>query len=75
MFDGMIGYFDVTVLAAYRAEPDKYAVQTDYFEGRVTITTPYYESLSEVERDDAYISVRFGFRTLSNGARGGWVSA
>ena len=67
-FDGIIGYFDPTVLAAYRAEPDKYSVQTDFFEGRVTITTPYYESLSEEDRDEAYIEVQFGFRTLANGA-------
>ena len=44
-FDGIIGYFDPTVLAAYRAEPDKYNVETDFFEGRVTITTPHYEGV------------------------------
>ena len=53
-FDGIIGYFEPTILATYRAEPDKYSVQTDFFEGRVGITTPYYESLPEAERDEAY---------------------
>jgi hypothetical protein len=67
-FDGILGYFEPTILAAYRAEPDKYSVQTDFFEGRVGITTPYYESLPEAERDEAYIEVQFGFRTLANGA-------
>ena len=46
----------------------QYSVQTDFFEGRVGITTPYYESLPEAERDEAYIEVQFGFRTLANGA-------
>jgi hypothetical protein len=40
-FDGIIGYFDPTVLAAYRAEPDKYSVQTDFFEGRVSLRSPW----------------------------------
>jgi hypothetical protein len=66
--DNIIGYFDPTILAAYRAEPDKYEVKTDYFEGEVRITTPYYESLPESDRDPAYIGVKFGFRTLANGA-------
>lgn len=64
----MIAYFDPTVLAAYRAEPDKYDVQTDFFEGEVKITTAYYESLSESTRAAAYIGVKFGFRTLAGGA-------
>lgn len=67
-FDKIVGYFDPTVLAAYRAEPDKYAVKTDYFAGEVQIVTAYYESLSESARDGAYIHVRFGFRTLANGS-------
>jgi hypothetical protein len=65
--DDIIGYFEPTILAAYRAESDKYEVKTDYFEGEVRITTPYYESLPESERNAAYVSVKFGFRTLANG--------
>jgi hypothetical protein len=66
--DSIIGYFDPTILAVYRAEPDKYDVKTDFFEGEVRITTTYYESLPESDRDAAYIGVKFGFRTLANGA-------
>lgn len=67
-FDKIIGYFDPAVLAAYRAEADKYVVKTDYFEGEVSITTPYYKSLSKSDADSAYIHVKFGFRTLANGS-------
>jgi hypothetical protein len=66
--DGIIGYFDPTVLASYRAEPDKYKVDTDYFEGEVSVTSVYYESLPEGQRDSAYIGIKFGFRTLADGA-------
>jgi hypothetical protein len=65
--DRIIGYFDPTVLASYRAEPDKYEVNTDYFEGTVSITTRYYESLPESAREAEYIGVKFGYRALASG--------
>lgn len=66
--DRIIGYFDPTVLAAYRAEPDKYEVNTDFFEGEVRTTDSHYASLDEAARSAAYIGVRFGFRTLYDGS-------
>ncbi len=65
--DKIIGYFDPAVLASYRAEPDKYEVKTDYFEGQVSIATRYYESLPEPARESEYIGVKFGFRALASG--------
>ena len=37
-------------------------MQTDFFEGRVGITTPYYEFLPEAERGEAYIEVQFDLK-------------
>lgn len=68
ILDRIIGYFDPSVLAAYRAEPDKYEVKTDLFEGEVRTTESHYASLDEAARSAAYIGVRFGFRTLADGS-------
>src|SRR5687768_5949338 len=65
--DGLIGYFEHTVLASYRAEPDKYEVKTDYFEGEVSINSDFFKSLPEKQYESAYIGVQFGFRTLADG--------
>ena len=37
---GIIQYFEQAALAAYRDQPDKYAIHTDYFEGRVRVFLP-----------------------------------
>lgn len=62
-----IGFFDQQVLASYRAEPDKWTLQSDNFEGLLKTTPAYYETLDEQQREDQYISIRFGFRTLASG--------
>ncbi|HJQ24673.1 MAG TPA: hypothetical protein VKA60_12215 [Blastocatellia bacterium] len=66
-YNRVIGYFDLQVLAAYRNEPDKYEVQTDFFEGRISTTESYFLSLEEAGRADECLSVMFGYRTLQNG--------
>ena len=65
--NGPLGYFDQQVLAAYRNESDKWLVETDFFEGRVSVRSDYYEGLDEVAREGCYINVLFGFRTLVGG--------
>lgn len=62
-----IGYFDQQVLAAYRNESDCWLVETDFFEGRVKVRSDYYDGLDETRRDECYIDVLFGFRTLASG--------
>ena len=63
VLDQLIAYFDMAVLAQYRAQPDKYRVLTDNFSGEVKLTESYYR-----KSDDAdYIRVRFGYRTLKSG--------
>jgi hypothetical protein len=63
----ILGFFEPTVLAAYREQPDKYTIKTDYFEGHVSITSQYFARLDEKTQDDEYIHVQFGYRTLKNG--------
>ena len=64
---GIIQYFEQAALAAYLDQPNKYAIQTDYFEGRIVTTDAYYRELKVTNRTDEYIDVRFGYRTLKSG--------
>jgi hypothetical protein len=50
---GILGFFDPAVLAPYREQPDKYVIATDYFDGRVTVTSEYYEQLDEKVRTNS----------------------
>ena len=63
VLDRLIAYFEMPVLAQYRAEPDKYRILTDNFSGEVKLTASYYRKAGDAE----YISVRFGYRTLRSG--------
>jgi hypothetical protein len=63
----LLGYFDPPVLAAYRDEPQKYKIETDYFEGELTVTNEYYSELESMGKTSEFISVRFGYRTLKDG--------
>lgn len=64
---GIVQYFEQAALAAYRDQPDKYAIHTDYFEGRIVTTEAYYRELEVTNRTDEYIDVWFGYRTLESG--------
>lgn len=67
-FDSLpIAFFDQQVLASYKAEPDRWAVSSDNFDGCVEIAPSYYDSLVEREREQRYIEVRFGYRALASG--------
>jgi hypothetical protein len=63
----LLAYFDQQVLAAYRAEPQKYAIATDSFEGTLTVTSKYYSELGETGGAREYLNIRFGYRTLQDG--------
>lgn len=62
-----LAFFSQDVLAPYRERPERYVCRSDNFEGEVTVTSEYYESLDEKSRDEAYLEVKFGYRTLKNG--------
>jgi len=63
----LLGYFDQQVLAAYRNEPHKYRIESDYFEGELTITNEYYNELESTGKTSEVVSIRFGYRTLRDG--------
>lgn len=60
-----IAFFDQGVLASYRAEPDKWLIESDFFEGHLSTTNEYYESMGPEHQE--YIDVRFGYRALVGG--------
>jgi hypothetical protein len=63
----LLGYFDQQVLAAYRNEPHKYRIESDYFEGELSVANEYYSELESTERTNEYVNIRFGYRTLRDG--------
>jgi len=65
--DHHLSYFDQQVLAAYRNEPDKYVIKSDYFEGELTVTSEYFKELEKTRKTGDYINIRFGYRGLKNG--------
>jgi len=62
-----LGYFDQQVLAAYRNEPHKYSIESDYFEGELSNTDEYFRKLESMGKTSEMVSIRFGYRTLRDG--------
>jgi hypothetical protein len=60
---GLLGYFDQQVLAAYRNEPHKYSITSDYFEGSLSVTNEYFLELEAAGKADQSVSISFGYRT------------
>jgi hypothetical protein len=60
-------YFDPQVLAAYRNEPHKYIIESDYFRGTLQTTEAYYCELAEAGRQDESVYIRFGYRMRKDG--------
>lgn len=64
----LLGYYSIDVLSAYRSQPDKYDLQTDNFEGQITLSGPFAEEVSSRgSREADSIDVMFGYRTLEDG--------
>lgn len=63
----LLGYFDMQVLAAYRNEPQKYTIASDYFVGELGTTGEYYRDLEKAGKREESVSIRFGYRTLKDG--------
>ncbi len=64
---GFLGYFDQQVLASYRNDPHKYELETDSFEGTLTVTRAYYREMEESDNTDDWLSFKFGYRALVDG--------
>jgi hypothetical protein len=67
LVEHLLGYYDQQVLAAYRSEPQKYRIESDNFEGKLTITDEYYSELESAGRPSEYVNISFGYRTLWDG--------
>jgi hypothetical protein len=63
----LLGYYNQQVLAAYRNEPHKYRIESDYFEGELAVTNEYYSELESTGKTSEVVSIRFGYRTLRDG--------
>jgi hypothetical protein len=63
----LLGYFDQQVLASYRNEPNKYIIESDYFEGELSVTNEYYAELELLGKTAEYVNIKFGYRTLRDG--------
>ena len=59
--DKIIGFFEADVLNLYASHPDKYELDTDFFEGVLETTEAYSNQLELSGKLDEYISIRFGY--------------
>ena len=67
VLDRIIGFFEADVLNLYASHPDKYELDTDYFEGVLDTKDTYFYQLEYSERLDEYISIRFGYHSKKDG--------
>ncbi len=67
VLDRIIGFFEADVLNLYASHPDKYELDTDYFEGILETKDTYFYQLESSERLDEYISIRFGYHSKKDG--------
>ena len=67
MADGIIGFYEADVLFLYQSKPDKYELDTDYFEGMLRTTGPYYSELESSGKQAESIRIRFGYHSKKDG--------
>jgi hypothetical protein len=60
-YEHLVEFFDQAVMAAYLQKSDRFVVETDHFEGR--LSSRYEKGVSPADPVD----IRFGYRTLSSG--------
>ena len=65
--DKIIGFFEADVLNLYASHPDKYELDTDFFEAVLKTTDAYSYQLKSSGRLDEYISIRFGYHSKRDG--------
>lgn len=62
-----LGFFKADVLNLYKSHPDKYELDTDFFEGILKTTDVYFDELEAVGSLDEYIHIRFGYHSQKDG--------
>ncbi len=65
--DHFFQFFELAALASYRAQPDKYEVQTDSFNGELKLTACYRQALTDAQHELERLRLRFGYRTKHGG--------
>lgn len=60
-----VDFFSAEILSIYSHQPDKYAVDTDYFTGGVNTAGKHYAAARSTGEN--IIGIRFGFRTRKDG--------
>lgn len=65
-FDHSLGFFDAAILTVYRTQPDKYAIETDYFSGALNTSDKHFAEIAPHQQENI-IGLRFGFRARHNG--------
>ena len=63
----VIGFFEAGVLSYYENNPDKYELDTDYFEGEIKTTPTFFCELKSSEKLDESIRIRFGYHSKIDG--------
>ena len=67
VLDRIVSFFEADVLNLYTSHPDKYELDTDFFEGVLETTNTYFNELESSERLDEYIRIRFGYHRKKDG--------
>ena len=67
LLDQLVGFFEADVLNLYTSHPDKYELDTDYFEGVIQITNAYFYKLESSEKHIERIHIRFGYISKKDG--------
>lgn len=61
VLDRIVGFFEADVLNLYTSHPDKYELDTDYFEGVLRTTERHFDEQGE------YIRIRLGYHSKTDG--------
>ncbi|MYB01196.1 hypothetical protein F4X90_16215, partial [Candidatus Poribacteria bacterium] len=66
--DRIIDFFEADVLSLYTIHPDKYELDTDYFEGKLKTTEAYFYKLESSNRlNESILQIRFGYHKKKDG--------
>lgn len=67
MLERIIGFYEADVLFLYESKPDKYELDTDYFEGMLRTTDTYFSELESSGKENESIRIRFGYHSKKDG--------
>ena len=66
--DKFIGFFEADVLNLYTSHPNRYELDTDYFEGELKTKEAYFYKLESSNRlNECLNKIRFGYHNKKDG--------